>query len=123
MGLDNAGTVEFLLDDDSGQFYFIEVNPRIQVEHTVTEAVTGVDIVKSQILIASGLPLSDLEIGLGNCQPLAVPFPAKCANSECRIFGVQSKLKWRVLTLGRPGKSFVFREVLEPPAGVEPATY
>jgi pyruvate carboxylase len=64
VGLDNAGTVEFLLDDDSGEFYFIEVNPRIQVEHTVTEAVTGVDIVKSQILIASGLPLSDSEIGL-----------------------------------------------------------
>src|SRR5207253_461762 len=64
VGLDNAGTVEFLLDNDSGEFYFIEVNPRIQVEHTVTEAVTGVDIVKSQILIAQGRPLSDPEIGL-----------------------------------------------------------
>src|SRR5262249_10347810 len=62
--LDNAGTVEFLLDADSGDFYFIEVNPRIQVEHTVTEQVTGVDIVKSQILIAQGRPLSDPEIGL-----------------------------------------------------------
>jgi pyruvate carboxylase len=62
--LDNAGTVEFLVDADSGQFYFIEVNPRIQVEHTVTEEVTGFDIVKSQILIAQGLPLSDPEIGL-----------------------------------------------------------
>jgi pyruvate carboxylase len=66
VGLDNAGTVEFLLDVDTGDFYFIEVNPRIQVEHTVTEAVTGVDIVKSQILIAGGLPLTDAEIGLGN---------------------------------------------------------
>ena len=46
VGLDNAGTVEFLLDVDSGEFYFIEVNPRIQVEHTVTEVVTGFDIVK-----------------------------------------------------------------------------
>ncbi|MCI0463085.1 MAG: ATP-grasp domain-containing protein, partial [Gemmataceae bacterium] len=64
-GLDNAGTVEFLFDTDSGQFYFIEVNPRIQVEHTVTEAVTGYDLVKSQILIAQGCPLSDPEIGLG----------------------------------------------------------
>ncbi len=63
--LDNAGTVEFLVDADSGEFYFIEVNPRIQVEHTVTEEVTGYDIVKSQILIAQGQPLSDPEIGLG----------------------------------------------------------
>src|SRR6185295_1048839 len=45
----NAGTVEFLVDVDSGDFFFIEVNPRIQVEHTVTEVVTGIDIVKSQI--------------------------------------------------------------------------
>src|SRR5262249_49067459 len=63
--LNNAGTVEFLLDIDSGTFYFIEVNPRIQVEHTVTEEVTGFDIVKSQILIAQGYPLSHPEIGLG----------------------------------------------------------
>jgi pyruvate carboxylase len=62
----NAGTVEFLLDADTNKFYFIEVNPRIQVEHTVTEEVTGVDIVKSQILIAQGLPLSDEAIGLGD---------------------------------------------------------
>jgi pyruvate carboxylase len=65
VGLDNAGTVEFLLDADSGQFYFIEVNPRIQVEHTVTEEVTGYDVVKSQVLVAAGRPLSDSEIGLG----------------------------------------------------------
>ncbi len=65
-GLDNAGTVEFLLDTDTGAFYFIEVNPRIQVEHTVTEAVTGYDLVKSQILIAQGSLLSDPEIGLGD---------------------------------------------------------
>ena len=44
--LDNAGTVEFLVDADTGEFYFIEVNPRIQVEHTVTEQVTGYDIVQ-----------------------------------------------------------------------------
>jgi pyruvate carboxylase len=64
--LDNAGTVEFLVDADSGAFYFIEVNPRIQVEHTVTEMVTGFDVVKSQILIAQGRPLDDPEIGLGD---------------------------------------------------------
>jgi pyruvate carboxylase len=66
VGYVNAGTVEFLFDTDSQQFYFIEVNPRIQVEHTVTEEVTGVDIVKTQILIAQGADLSDERIGLGN---------------------------------------------------------
>ncbi|GIW81644.1 MAG: pyruvate carboxylase [Gemmatales bacterium] len=61
---ENAGTVEFLVDADTGKFYFIEVNPRIQVEHTVTEEVTGVDLVKSQILIAQDVPLDDPAIGL-----------------------------------------------------------
>jgi pyruvate carboxylase len=61
---ENAGTVEFLVDADSGEFYFIEVNPRIQVEHTVTEEVTGYDIVKCQILVAQGAKLTDEEIGL-----------------------------------------------------------
>ncbi|ARO14933.1 pyruvate carboxylase [Ketogulonicigenium robustum] len=54
-----AGTVEFLMDMDSGKFYFIEVNPRVQVEHTVTEEVTGIDIVRAQILIAEGKPLAE----------------------------------------------------------------
>ena len=53
----NAGTIEFLMDMDTGEFYFIEVNPRIQVEHTVTEEVTGIDIVRAQILIAEGKSL------------------------------------------------------------------
>ncbi|QDT33034.1 pyruvate carboxylase [Thalassoglobus polymorphus] len=60
----NAGTVEFLLDRETNDFFFIEVNPRIQVEHTVTEEVTGTDIVKSQLLVAAGVKLSDPEIGL-----------------------------------------------------------
>ena len=54
---ENAGTVEFLMDADTDAFYFIEVNPRVQVEHTVTEVVTGIDIVKAQIQIAGGAPI------------------------------------------------------------------
>lgn len=54
-----AGTVEFLMDMDDGKFYFIEVNPRIQVEHTVTEQVTGIDIVQAQIKIAEGKTLAE----------------------------------------------------------------
>ncbi|WP_170364573.1 pyruvate carboxylase [Ruegeria arenilitoris] len=54
-----AGTVEFLMDMETGKFYFIEVNPRVQVEHTVTEEVTGIDIVQAQILIAEGKTLAE----------------------------------------------------------------
>ena len=54
-----AGTVEFLMDMDTEKFYFIEVNPRVQVEHTVTEEVTGIDIVQSQIKIAEGKTLAE----------------------------------------------------------------
>ncbi len=54
-----AGTVEFLMDMNTGKFYFIEVNPRVQVEHTVTEEVTGIDIVQAQILIAEGKTLAE----------------------------------------------------------------
>ncbi len=66
VGYVSAGTVEFLVDKN-GDYYFIEMNPRIQVEHTVTEMVTGIDIVRAQILIAAGHPLSDPIIGL-TCQ-------------------------------------------------------
>ena len=61
---DNAGTVEFLYDLDTHKWYFIEMNPRVQVEHTVTEVVTGIDIVRSQILIAQGHALDSQEINL-----------------------------------------------------------
>jgi pyruvate carboxylase len=60
----NAGTVEFLQDADSGKFYFIEVNPRIQVEHTVTECATGIDLVKAQIRIAAGARIGSPESGV-----------------------------------------------------------
>lgn len=59
-----AGTVEFLQDADTGKFYFIEVNPRIQVEHTVTEMVTGIDIVKAQIHILDGFVIGTPESGV-----------------------------------------------------------
>jgi pyruvate carboxylase len=59
-----AGTVEFLMDADTGKFYFIEVNPRIQVEHTVTEEVTGIDIVKAQIHVIEGFAIGTPESGV-----------------------------------------------------------
>lgn len=61
---DNAGTVEFLLDADTNEWFFIEMNPRIQVEHTVTEVITNIDLVRSQILIAQGHSMFGPEVGL-----------------------------------------------------------
>ncbi len=64
IGYDNAGTVEFLLDLDTNDWFFIEMNPRIQVEHTVTEQITGIDLVRSQILIAQGHALHSNEVAI-----------------------------------------------------------
>lgn len=61
----SLGTVEFLVNEQLGEFYFLEINPRIQVEHTITESITGVDLVQSQLLIAQGYSLTQL--GLGRC--------------------------------------------------------
>ena len=80
VGFVNAGTVEFLVDSQ-GHHYFIEMNPRIQVEHTVTEMVTGIDLVRTQILIAEGKPLSDPEIGI-TCQDDVV---ARGYAIQCRV--------------------------------------
>ncbi|MEO7145664.1 MAG: biotin carboxylase N-terminal domain-containing protein, partial [Bryobacteraceae bacterium] len=77
----NAGTVEFLVDVDTGAWYFIEVNPRVQVEHTVTEMVTGIDIVRCQIQIAQGLPLDGPEIGL----PPQDQIPLHGFALQCRV--------------------------------------
>ncbi|MDO5017999.1 MAG: pyruvate carboxylase [Lagierella massiliensis] len=74
----NAGTVEFLVDEH-GKHYFIEVNPRIQVEHTVTELVTGVDLVQAQILISQGYELSHELIGINSQQDISVRgFAVQC---------------------------------------------
>lgn len=74
----NVGTVEFLVDED-GSIYFIEVNPRIQVEHTVTEEVTNVDLIKTQLYIAGGYPLSSPEIAIESQQQLQVNgFAVQC---------------------------------------------
>ena len=77
----SAGTVEFLMDADSGEWFFIEVNPRVQVEHTVTEEVTGVDIVRTQILVAQGLSLHGDEIQL----PMDHPVPLNGYALQCRV--------------------------------------
>ncbi|MDQ0206483.1 pyruvate carboxylase [Alkalicoccobacillus murimartini] len=80
IGYVNAGTVEFLATED-GDFYFIEVNPRVQVEHTITEMVTGIDIVQSQLLIADGERLHDKKMGI----------PAQ-EDIQCSGFAIQSRV-------------------------------
>jgi pyruvate carboxylase len=80
-GYSNAGTVEFLVDADTGRWYFIEVNPRIQVEHTVTEMVTGIDIVRCQIQVAQGLHLHGPEMNLP-AQPDIKPYGFAL---QCRV--------------------------------------
>jgi pyruvate carboxylase len=77
----NAGTVEFLQDADSGKFYFIEVNPRIQVEHTVTEAVTGIDIVQAQIRVAEGAAIGTVESGV----PQQADIRLQAHALQCRV--------------------------------------
>ena len=77
----NAGTVEFLQNADTGEVYFIEVNPRIQVEHTVTEEITGIDIVKAQIRIAEGAAIGDIESGV----PLQAEIRCNGYAMQCRV--------------------------------------
>ena len=94
-GYTNAGTVEFLLDED-GSFYFLEVNARIQVEHPVTEMVTGVDLVRQQILIASG---EKLEFTQGDLSQTGHAI-------ECRIYAEDPRNNF----LPSSGKITLFRE-------------
>jgi acetyl/propionyl-CoA carboxylase alpha subunit/acetyl-CoA carboxylase carboxyltransferase component len=99
----NAGTVEFLVDPEFGERFFIECNPRIQVEHTVTEAVTGVDLVEAQFRIAAGESLADL--GLGD-----IPAP--------RRFAVQA----RVVATGA-GTITAYREPSGPGVRIDSCGY
>jgi pyruvate carboxylase len=80
VGYVNAGTVEYLVTP-SGEFYFIEVNPRVQVEHTITEMVTGIDIVQSQILIAQGFSLHSKQLGIPKQQDI-----------YCHGYAIQSRV-------------------------------
>ncbi|MEZ6136238.1 MAG: pyruvate carboxylase [Pirellulaceae bacterium] len=81
VGYRAAGTVEFLYDTDTSQFYFIEVNPRIQVEHTVTEEVTGIDLVRAQILVSMGYKLGDASVDL----PLQSDVHVNGFAMQCRV--------------------------------------
>jgi len=76
----NAGTVEFLVDS-TGRYYFIEMNPRIQVEHTVTEMVTGIDLVQAQVLIAEGYALNSPEIGITSQESIQM----RGFSIQCRV--------------------------------------
>ncbi len=81
IGYNNAGTVEFLYDMDKNDWFFIEMNPRIQVEHTVTECVTGIDLVRSQILVSAGNSLFSDEIAI----PPQDQMPCNGFAIQCRV--------------------------------------
>src|SRR5690625_2324223 len=85
LNYNNAGTVEFLVDPEDN-IYFIEVNPRIQVEHTITEMITGIDLIKSQIFIAGGYKLSDKQIKIYDQDSLTTTgFALQCRSEERRV--------------------------------------
>ena len=81
IGYNNAGTIEFLFDIDRKEWFFIEMNPRIQVEHTVTEQITGIDLVRSQILVAAGATLHGPELAL----PAQDGVPCNGFSVQCRV--------------------------------------
>ena len=105
-GYVNAGTVEFLVSPETGEYFFTECNPRIQVEHTVTEQITGIDIVEAQFLIAAGASLASL--GLGDQAAVGAP----------KGFAVQA----RVVALGG-GTITAYREPSGPGVRVDSCGY
>jgi len=101
---DNAGTVEFIYDLDRQEWFFIEMNPRIQVEHTVTEVITGLDLVRAQIRIAEGHALHSPEVGM----PLQHEIPRNGYAIQCRITTEDPENKFvpdygRILAYRSPG--------------------
>ena len=101
---DNAGTIEFLYDLDRHEWFFIEMNPRIQVEHTVTEVITGLDLVRAQILIAQGHALHSPEVGM----PAQAEVPRNGFAIQCRITTEDPENKFipdygRILAYRSPG--------------------
>ena len=101
---DNAGTIEFLYDLERHEWFFIEMNPRIQVEHTVTEVITGIDLVRAQILIAQGHALHSPEVGL----PQQADIPRNGFAIQCRITTEDPENKFipdygRILAYRSPG--------------------
>src|SRR6185312_7421078 len=105
-GYVNAGTVEFLVTPETGEYFFIECNPRIQVEHTVTEQVTGVDLVEAQFRIAAGATLAS--IGLGDQAAVGTP----------RGFAVQARVVAR-----EPGTMTAYKEPGGPGVRVDACGY
>ncbi len=109
IGYNNAGTIEFLYDQDSKDWFFIEMNPRIQVEHTVTEQITGIDLVRSQILIAQGAKLHGPELAL----PPQDKIPRMGYAVQCRVTTEDPENKFtpnygKILTF-RPAEGFGIR--------------
>ncbi|MEY5027259.1 MAG: hypothetical protein RLZZ244_2787 [Verrucomicrobiota bacterium] len=104
IGYDNAGTIEFLYDLDTQDWFFIEMNPRIQVEHTVTEQITGIDLVRSQILIAQGARLHGPELNL----PAQDAIPRMGYAVQCRVTTEDPENKFtpnygKIITYRSPG--------------------
>ncbi|NBV87594.1 MAG: ATP-grasp domain-containing protein, partial [Verrucomicrobia bacterium] len=104
IGYDNAGTIEFLYDLDTEDWFFIEMNPRIQVEHTVTEQITGIDLVRSQILIAQGAQLH----GPGLNLPQQDEVPRMGYAVQCRVTTEDPENKFtpnygKIITYRSPG--------------------
>jgi acetyl-CoA carboxylase biotin carboxylase subunit len=117
IGYQNAGTVEFLMDED-GQLYFIEMNTRIQVEHPVTEFITGVDLVKAQLLIASGEKLSNI---------LPAKLEMRGHAIECRI-NAENPVKFtpsagKITAFNVPGGNGVRVDTAQYSEGVVPPYY